>query len=28
MTIDSLLANLHHASSIWWKVNKNKISCH
>jgi len=22
MTFDALLANLRHASTIWWKVNK------
>jgi len=29
MTFDALLANLRHASTIWWKVNKNtsKFSC-
>jgi len=24
MTFDALLANLRHASTNWWKVNKNK----
>jgi len=24
MTFDALLANLHHASTNWWRVNKNK----
>jgi len=24
MTFDALLANLRHASTKWWKVNKNK----
>jgi len=24
MTYDALLANLHHASTNWWKVNENK----
>jgi len=31
MTFDALLANLRHASTIWWKVNKIwenfKFSC-
>jgi len=31
MTFDALLANLRHASTNWWKVNKNqniiKFSC-
>jgi len=26
MTFDALLVNLRHASTNWWKVNKNKIS--
>jgi len=26
MTFDALLANLRHASTNWWNVNKNKIS--
>jgi len=26
MTFDALLANLHHASTNWWKENKTKIS--
>jgi len=25
MTFGALLANLRHASTNWWKVNKNKI---
>jgi len=25
MTIDALLANLRHASTNWWKANKNLI---
>jgi len=25
MTFDALLANLRHASTNWWKVNKNLI---
>jgi len=24
MTFDALVANLRHASTNWWKVNKNK----
>jgi len=26
MTFDALLTNLRHASTNWWKVNKNRIS--